>query len=89
MRKYFFFLPFILVACVNNGGDGSTDTGSALPAATHVPEITSFALSPDTTTYMDGDGTIVFTAPGTTPMLQLHQLNRRLFDKMLNDVLIA
>ena len=62
MRKYFFFLPFILVACVNNGGDGSTDTGSALPAATHVPEITSFALSPDTTTYMDGDGTIVVTA---------------------------
>jgi len=62
MRKYFFFLAFILVACVNNGDDGSTDTGGGLPAATHVPEITGFALSPDTATYMDGDGTIVVTA---------------------------
>lgn len=62
MRKYFFFLAFILVACVNNGDDGPADNESALPVATHVPEITGFALSPDTTTYMDGDGTIIVTA---------------------------
>ena len=61
MRNYLVYFALFLVGCTSNGDDGSADTGSGPQDAAHVPEITSFALSPDTVTYMDGDGTVVVT----------------------------
>ena len=62
MRKYFLYFALFLFGCTSNGDDGSTDTGTGPPTVAHIPEITSFALSPDTATFMDGDGTVVVTA---------------------------
>ena len=62
MRKYFFCFALLLVGCTSNDDDGFIDTGTGPPTAAHVPEITGFALSPDTVTKMDGAGTIVVTA---------------------------
>jgi len=61
MRQFFLLFALSLVGCSGNGSEGSTDTGGGLLPAAHVPEITGFALSPSTATYMENDGAVVVT----------------------------
>ena len=62
MRKIYFYFTLFLLGCSNNGDSGPDDRRfDSLPVA-HVPEITSFALSPSTAGYMEGGGTSVVTA---------------------------
>jgi hypothetical protein len=62
MRKYIFYFALLLVGCVNNGDDGSADTGTGPLSIAHVPEITELVLFPDTIPYMEGNGSVVVTA---------------------------
>lgn len=70
MRKSLFFLALILVGCSSNSGEeiADPDTGQTpvppppTPTAPHKPEIVDLAVTPDTVTYMEGDGGVVVTA---------------------------
>ena len=59
MRKYFFCFALFLVGCFDNGNGGFSDTGASPPPVAHIPEVTSFVLSPDSAQHMDGDGNVV------------------------------
>ena len=62
MRKIFFFFALFLLGCSKNGDGGPDDTGLDSSPVAHVPEISGFALSPSTASYMEGGGTSVVTA---------------------------
>jgi archaellum component FlaF (FlaF/FlaG flagellin family) len=62
MRKYFFFFALFLFGCSGNGDGGADGTGFGPSPVAHVPEVSSFSLSPVTATLMQGDGTLVVTA---------------------------
>jgi hypothetical protein len=62
MRNYFFYFALILLGCSSNGDGGFGGSGLDISPVAHVPEISSFELSPSTLEYMEGDGTSVVTA---------------------------
>ena len=62
MRKYFFYFALLLLGCSGNGDGGPDGTGFGPSPVAHVPEVSSFSLSPVTATFMQGDGTLVVTA---------------------------
>jgi hypothetical protein len=62
MRKYFFYFALLLLGCSGNGDGGADGTGFGPSPVAHVPEVSSFSLSPVTATFMQGDGTLVVTA---------------------------
>ena len=69
MRKSLFLLALVLAGCGGSGGEeiAIPDTGQPPipppppPPAQHKPEIIDLALSPDSVTYMEGDGNVVVT----------------------------
>ena len=62
MRKYFFYFALFLVGCSGNGDGGPDGSGFGPSPVAHIPEVSSFSLSPVTATLMQGDGTLVVTA---------------------------
>ncbi|NIW09241.1 MAG: hypothetical protein GWN33_01000, partial [Gammaproteobacteria bacterium] len=62
MRKSLFFIAFLLVGCGGNGGDTFAVPGTGPLSTQHVPVISQLALSPNTVTYMEGDGKVVVRA---------------------------
>ena len=62
MRKYFFYFALFLLGCSGSGDSGPDGSGFGPSPVAHVPEVSSFSLSPVTATLMQGDGTLVVTA---------------------------
>jgi hypothetical protein len=62
MRKSLFLLFLFLYACGGSDGDGFIVTTEPIR---HVPEISSLNMSPDLTSYMEGNGSIVVTVEVT------------------------
>jgi hypothetical protein len=66
MRKFLFYLALLLVGCGGSlGGDIAVPVSgqpSVPPVSKHFPEIIDLALSPDTVTYMEGNGNAGVTA---------------------------
>jgi hypothetical protein len=58
MRKSLFLLFLFLPAC--GGNDGDSFIGPTWPIR-HIPEISSLNMSPDTASYMEGEGSVVVT----------------------------
>lgn len=63
MRRSLFILALLLTAC---GGDGNgpapPDGGGVVPVVHHVPTISNLTLTPDSVTYLSGDGQVAVTA---------------------------
>jgi hypothetical protein len=62
MRKYFLYFALFLLGCSGNGNGGADGSGFGPSPVAHVPEVSSFSLSPVTATFMQGDVTLVVTA---------------------------
>jgi hypothetical protein len=62
MRKCFFYFALFLLGCSGNGDGGRDGTGFGSSPVAHVPEVSSFSLSPVTATLMQADGSLVVTA---------------------------
>ncbi len=61
MRKILLLLSFVVAAC---GGNGDTPRMVSQPVL-HVPEISNLRISPDSATFMEGNGSVLVTAEVT------------------------
>ena len=64
MRKLLFFFTLVLSAC--GGGDGDSDGFEATPEfVQHAPEVSYLMMSPNSASWLEGDGSVVVTVEVT------------------------